>query len=709
MHYIGRDRHSRQSPAKGLATEASRPGQEQRPRVRTAWGPPSSVRGAATGVSNVPKQMDVRIEKSGTEVPPSQQLPPGQGREGVGSPSASPPRAGSRLVHMQQSQQQQRNGKSESSNDILRQARDRAQRDRNRLAREAAAEAAQRAAPRVPKIVMPVLGLHMPDTNRTGGGVTPGGRPGGALSAKYAGIRSSGYGGGASSRAAQSGAGSSRLTGYDSNRPPAGFNSNRVAPSNVPGRSSVASNVTSARLDRSAVRVSSAMPSLEEIAKAITERPHLTAQIVAIRDDATLDKQRRMWEIAKIIREADAPPPEATPLEIAQAKFIPTHEQKAGRRTATVEHNARVKANEGKRVYMPPAQSSWVAWGGESIDSMLDNVDLIDGRYLVSLHRHGGNLPRWQNVPDSAKITRSTVWRLYGWEMKMSLPILVLSYPWLDETHPDRQGETLAKVAEVLEYMLPCAGGDAFTVGVLWDYASLPQPMGEGGIRNGAELARFRGGLRSLMTWYAHPYTHTLLVNTPLPTGAEYGNKRPYAQRGWCEIERRAANIAKSVTCLWDLSGFKPEQLEKFTGVRKFEVMRNQLVLGPGVRDPPLSPPVVEAELRRRVGIGEIAFADERDIDLVVEMYQRGFVTVYETYNRLDPQGCLGAYAGLAWTEAEARMLAGALAYAAEKCKFHKDLGPTRLSLGGNFFEDGGRKAIQQAVQFSKCFGSILF
>jgi hypothetical protein len=36
--------------------------------------------------------------------------------------------------------------------------------------------------------------------------------------------------------------------------------------------------------------------------------------------------------------------------------------------------------------------------------------------------------------------------------------------------------------------MLHSCGGDAFTVGVLWDYVSLPQPV--------------------RTTWYAHPYTH---------------------------------------------------------------------------------------------------------------------------------------------------------------------------------------------------------
>ena len=38
-------------------------------------------------------------------------------------------------------------------------------------------------------------------------------------------------------------------------------------------------------------------------------------------------------------------------------------------------------------------------------------------------------------------------------------------------------------------------------------------------------------------------------------------------------------------------------------------------------------------------------------------------------------------------------MLAQALAYAAEKCKLRKELGPVRINCSGNFLEEGGKKA----------------
>ena len=67
------------------------------------------------------------------------------------------------------------------------------------------------------------------------------------------------------------------------------------------------------------------------------------------------------------------------------------------------------------------------------------------------------------------------------------------------------------------------------TVGVLQDYASLPQRP----YRNQKEKPRFTLGLTSIDRWYAHPYTYVLRVTNELPRGAAYTNTRPYNNRGW--------------------------------------------------------------------------------------------------------------------------------------------------------------------------------
>ena len=150
--------------------------------------------------------------------------------------------------------------------------------------------------------------------------------------------------------------------------------------------------------------------------------------------------------------------------------------QKDGARAALREQLARAEQAETKRLSKPMGRM-WASFGGEVIErTMLEDVDLVDARYLVSLHEHAGVVPRWQDLPACARINRSNVWRLWGWERQFSLGIVVLSYPWLDFDHPDKLGEQLARVVPILNVMLNFCGGEEFTVGVLWDYCSLPQP-----------------------------------------------------------------------------------------------------------------------------------------------------------------------------------------------------------------------------------------
>ena len=397
------------------------------------------------------------------------------------------------------------------------------------------------------------------------------------------------------------------------------------------------------------------------------------------------------------------PPPPAEPsvLEKAQAAFSATTEQMAGFRAATLAFHALAK--DAERVHISrPVGRLWSDCGGDAIEEMLEHVDLIDARFLLLLNKHRGVVPRWQHVPPAAKINGGQLWRLFGWERNFSLPVLVLSYPWLDPEHPDRQGEQLAKIVPILERMLPSCGGDAFTVGVLWDYMSLPQP-----VRNPAEAVRFTAGLQALTTWYAHPYTHVLLVTTPLPTGTSYKSLRPYEQRGWCEAERRTCGISKCVHCLWDLSGYDPVALEGLEGMKAFDALRAQLKSG---RSAPLAPDRFAALVRRRLESGELAFTAASDVDVVLEMYRAGFLRVFETYRRFDPQGFFAAWAGHDWGVAEAKQVAHALSYAAERSsKTPSTLGGISLRFEGNLFGKDGQRDIRRAVHASKHFEAVIF
>ena len=90
--------------------------------------------------------------------------------------------------------------------------------------------------------------------------------------------------------------------------------------------------------------------------------------------------------------------------------------------------------------------------GGKAIDALLEHKPLIDAQFLVALHKAGGVVPRNQAVPEAALIDARNAWRLRWNEPEES--VLVLSYPWLDKEHPDREGEQLAKIVPILEVML---------------------------------------------------------------------------------------------------------------------------------------------------------------------------------------------------------------------------------------------------------------
>ena len=115
--------------------------------------------------------------------------------------------------------------------------------------------------------------------------------------------------------------------------------------------------------------------------------------------------------------------------------------------------------------------------GGPAMEELLETTTLVDAEYLVPLGEAGGIVPRWQALPETAKIGPRNAWRLRCWNESFALPVLVLSYPWLDREHPDRLGEQLRKIVPILKAMLVQAKeyGEHATIGVLWDYCSLPQ------------------------------------------------------------------------------------------------------------------------------------------------------------------------------------------------------------------------------------------
>jgi hypothetical protein len=179
-------------------------------------------------------------------------------------------------------------------------------------------------------------------------------------------------------------------------------------------------------------------------------------------------------------------------------------------------------------------------------------------------------------------------------------------------------------------------------------------------------------------SWYAHPFTFVLLVTTPLPTGAEYANKRTYGERGWCVVERRLSGLVKDYDCLLDLSSYK--------GGADFAGCLFEMKAG---RAPFMSPERVARELREGVADGTIAFTAASDVDVVVELYERGFVSAFETYN-FGIRGRNGTsifYENLGWGSKDVPILEEAIAYVPKHCDAKK-MGFLYLSMkAGNQFD----------------------
>ena len=263
----------------------------------------------------------------------------------------------------------------------------------------------------------------------------------------------------------------------------------------------------------------------------------------------------------------------------------------------------------------------WKEFSNYAMEPLLKHTDLIDVNYLIALSEAGGVVPRWQDVPDCARInaTNGSFWRLRCHNAKYALPVLVLSYPWLDTDHPDRFGDTLRRILPILKACLKesqAQGGKHATFGVLWDFMSLPQ----GADRTPEMLERFEKALGSINEWYAHPYTVVLAVTTPLPTGVSYTNTRAYSSRGWCHFERRISALVKKNGLLWDLS--RLDEGAETTFKDCCEDLKPK-------REDFVNPEKVARELREGVESGALAFTETADVDIVIEQYELGFAKYF--------------------------------------------------------------------------------
>ena len=180
-----------------------------------------------------------------------------------------------------------------------------------------------------------------------------------------------------------------------------------------------------------------------------------------------------------------------------------------------------------------------------------------------------------------------------------------------------------------------------------------------------------------------------LLVTTPLPTGADYTNKREYGGRGWCYFEKRISSLVKNTLCLWDLS--KHEEGAEIDFDKCTRKLR-------GGRAPFVSPEVVARELSEGVESGALGFTAGADQDVVSKLYEQGFIKAFETAN--DMGAGVIYYHGLGWGSKEAPVLAEAIKYAHEHCKAADKV--PELSFHRNKFTDEDKQMLRAAGDGSR-------
>lgn len=336
----------------------------------------------------------------------------------------------------------------------------------------------------------------------------------------------------------------------------------------------------------------------------------------------------------------------------------------------------------------------WDAMGGRMLEEALQNTDLVDAQYLIKLAELKAPVPRWQDIPEEARINAKNIWRLKGSTLGGFglLPVLVMSYCWLSPEHPDPAGEQLSWIVPILQAMVAFVqktdkkmsdGGRHCTVGVMQDFLSMPQKP-----RTPEEDERFDKALKTeLNLLYMHPKTPVLIMDRAPGKHAKYTNLRPYHARGWCYMEMRLSSIVKGGYCLWELS--------KFSGNANMQAIIQEMKAG---RPPLTSPDMVAADITGGIKSGDIAFTSNSDADIVIKIYEKGFKRAFETYHEYRPD-CVIMNQRLGWGSMEVPIIAQALAYASEKCTVPK---PLKICLGGNNFTGPEGKALEGAAKNPK-------
>ena len=416
--------------------------------------------------------------------------------------------------------------------------------------------------------------------------------------------------------------------------------------------------------------------------------------------------------------------------------------------------------------------SIWAALEGDGEHVKPGDVRLLSLAWLMTLADRGGVLPRRQNLPNEAFIDAAHLRQIEagarrGWDQKgfaahlqsigsgggLSslialvagvfrfkrnvddlLPIVAISYCWLEAAHPDREGKQLRLLCDRLKNLYggrgllgACRDYGFADMGVFIDWGSGYQKdptlwpvwmsvdeirtMSESlsdeelkkaavdGVQMVSERRAYEGSrpkdqkdafdrmlTRTMDLWYAHAaVTVVLLTQLPDELPAGFDKSRTYASRGWTTFERCSSELAKN----FDLKVAKWKlviDISDKSGVKS----------GGALRRLPTTP-------ERMVDLlADCRFTNGADKQAVIKLYEKTARNVLGALVELDYMGSIFVNDD-PWSS-PAR-LAEALNYCVslKRLKLHgsrlDDEGATQLAAGLN---DGALPALE-IVQLSSC------
>mmetsp|Transcript_71275 Transcript_71275/g.214328 ORF Transcript_71275/g.214328 Transcript_71275/m.214328 type:complete len:250 (+) Transcript_71275:333-1082(+) len=214
-------------------------------------------------------------------------------------------------------------------------------------------------------------------------------------------------------------------------------------------------------------------------------------------------------------------------------------------------------------------------------------------RWLRERAQSGEPLPRRQELPPEAfadmDALREAHAALPPHIASLVLPMLSVSYCWLEARHPDADGlqlrhivDTLASKGGVRKWFElfpdfgvfwdwgawpiyqkgpvlwhPCCGGPTFVAPEQRSEAERAVAEAYESSRTPAEREAFKRALEGTMdVWYAHQMIVSVFVTT-LPEGYE---GRTYDERGWTIFERSSAELIKPAAAYALEEGKKPSE-----------------------------------------------------------------------------------------------------------------------------------------------------